>query len=255
MSTSFSYPCLRDFYKSLGRFDAICGYATVAVDFFTEEYEQKQDGFDWVTRYSKGHGVTLHDVHFDSLSPRLAEMFILLVHAQFEEYIRKFLLEYHAANKWEKRTSEQSLLEYTMKNLKLTKSSGGAKDRECIEYYHLVRNKISHSNIKNKKLENKRVKVRKLLGVTENTFPPKAIGELDYGDFDLYTRAAKSYAATICKAARPSDIELANLIMPEIKNLNRLRNKPDRFRNAVRQVLYMKYQLDKNESDHIINKL
>lgn len=254
MASSFSYPCLRDFYKSLGRFDAICGYVTVAVDFLTEEYEQHPDGFDWITRYSKGHGVILHDVHFESISPRLAEMFVLLVHAQFEEFIRSFLLEHQASREWGDR-GDQGLFEYVVKNLGLTHTTSNAAERETIEYYHLARNVISHPSIKRKRLENQLTKLREILDVTDEDLPPKTLGKFDYGDFDLFTRAVKAYAAKICDAARPSDADLARLIAPEIKRLNRFRIKTSRFRNAVRQVLHMRYQLGAEESDGIIRHL
>lgn len=254
MSVSFSYPCLRDLYKSLGRIDAICGYATIAVNFLTEEYSQHPDGFDWVTGYSQGHGVILHDVHFDSISPRLAEMFVLLVHAQFEDFIRAFLEEHKESSEWEAR-GDKGLFEYVVKNLGLSHSSASAADRETIEYYHLARNVVSHTNIKRTRLDNQLVKLRKILGVTNDALPPKALGEFGYGDFDLFTRAVKSYAATICETARPSDEALARIISPEIKRLNRMRNSPARFRNAVRQVLHMKYRLDFDGADAIIDHL
>lgn len=252
MASSFSYQCLRDLNKSLGRFDAICGYSTIAVDFLNEEYTQHPDGFDWITRYSKGHGVTLHDVHFESITPRLAEMFVLVVHAQLEEFMRSLLIEHHGAKDWPNR-GDQGLFEYVVKNLGLAHSATGAREREIIEYYHLARNVISHPGIKRKRLENQHTKLRKLLNVEADYMPPKPLGAFDYGDFDMFTRAVKSYAATMCNAARPSDEDLARIIAPEIKQLNRFRSKPPRFRNAVRQVLHMKYGLDAEEADGIIN--
>lgn len=254
MASSFSYPCLRDLYKSLGRFDAICGYAIVAVDFYTEEYEQHPDGFDWITRYSKGQGVTLHDVHFESINPRLAEMFVLLVHAQFEEFIHSFLLEHKASREWGD-SGDQGLFEYVLKNLGLTHATASAAERETIKYYHLARNVISHPSIKRKRMENQLTKLREILNVTDEHLPPKPLGKFDYGDFDLFTRAVKAYAAKICETARPSDADLARLIVPEIKRLNRFKTKPTRFRNAVRQVLHMKYHLTAEESDGIIEHL
>lgn len=254
MTSTFSYPCLRDLYKSLGRFDAICGYASIAVGFFTEEYEQHPDGFDWVTRYSKGCGVTLHHVHFDSITPRLAEMFVLLVHAQFEDFIRSFLREHQPSRMWDPR-GDQGLFEYVVKNLGLSNSTASEADRETIEYYHLARNIISHPGIKRTRLDSQLTKTRKILGVADESLPPKALGEFGYGDFDLFTRAVKSYSATICEASRPSDSDIASIIAPEIKRLNRIRNNPTRFRNALRQVLQMKFRLDAVESDGIIDHL
>lgn len=254
MTSSFSYPCLRDLYKSLGRFDAICGYATVAVDFFTEEYQRHPDGFDWITRYSKGHGVTLHDVHFKSISPCLAEMFVLLVHAQLEEFIRSFLQEHRASREWDNR-GDQGLFEYVIKNLGLNNTGASATERETIKYYNLARNVISHPNIKRNRLNKQLTKLRDILNIKDDHLPPKKLGRFDYGDFDLFTRAVKAYAAKICVVARPSDEELARLIKPEIKRLNRFRNNPSRFRNAVRQVIFMKYRLGAEESDGIIEHI
>ncbi|WP_339731021.1 hypothetical protein [uncultured Gimesia sp.] len=236
----------------MGRFDAICGYATIAVDFLGEELGQNPEPFDWLARYSKGHGITLHDVDYGSLTPRLGEMFILLVHAHFEEFLRIFLKIHVAASSWPDR-GDASLFEYITKNLRLAHSVSAAKEREIIEYYRLARNIISHPGIKTVRANNQRTKLRSLLKITANNLPPNQLGSFDYGDFLMYTKAVKAYAAIICRANRPSDIELAALITPDIKALNRFKNNPPRFRNALRQYLHMNYNLNETESDPIID--
>jgi len=141
--TTFRYPCYRDLLKSLGTFDAICGYATIAIDFLGEELEQNPEPFEWLPRYSNGHGVILHNVDYGSLGPRLAEMFVLLVHARFEEFLRSFLHVHVAAQSWKPR-GDLGLFEYVTKNLALVHSANGEDNRETIEYYRLARNAISH---------------------------------------------------------------------------------------------------------------
>jgi hypothetical protein len=41
--TSFRFECHRTLLKALGRFDAICGYATLAVDLLDEQIQQNPD--------------------------------------------------------------------------------------------------------------------------------------------------------------------------------------------------------------------
>ena len=252
--TTFRYPCYRDLLKSLGGFDAICGYATIAVDFLSEELEQNSEPRDWLGRYSKGHGVTLHDVDYNSLAPRLAEMFVLLVHARFEDFLRSFLQEHAASQSWGSR-GNLGLFEYVLKNLLLLHSAHGADARETIEYYRLARNAISHPGIKTTRLHNQRTKLRSMLNITDEYIPPKALGALDYGDFFMFTHAVKVYAAIICQAARPSNSEIADLIESKIRSFNRFKNKPQRFRNGLRQFLQMNYYLDTAESDDIIDHI
>ncbi len=248
----FRYPCYRELRKSLGAFDAVCGYATIAVDFLNEELEQNPEPRDWLSRYAKGHGITLHDVEYESLAPRLAEMFVFLVHARFEEFLRSFLHAHVASQSWEPR-GDSGLFEYVVKNLALAHSANGAGERETIEYYRLARNALSHRDIKTTRLDNQRKKVRQLLDITDEYLPPKMLGAFDYGDFLMFTRAVKAYAAIICQAARPSDPEIAHLIAPEIRSLNRFRNKPHRFRNGVRQFLRMNYYMDTAEADRVVD--
>lgn len=252
MATTFRYLCYRELLGNLGRFDAICGYATIAVDFLNEELEQNSDPRDWLSRYAKGHGVILHDVDTELLRPRMAEMFVLLVHAHLEEFLRSFLHEHEASKKWPKR-EDKGLFEYVLVNLKLIHACEGEAERETIEYYHLARNHIVHPDIKTTRLENQHTKLRKLLQTSGVHEPPRPYYGLDFGDFFLFTRAVKAYAAVICSAARPTDSEIAASIGTDIKRLNRVRCTPKRFRNAVRQVLQMRYQLNIEEAERIVS--
>jgi hypothetical protein len=252
MATTFRYPCYLDLRRSLGAFDAVCGYATIAVDFLSEELQQNPEPRDWLSRYSKSHGVTLHDVDDASLTPRLADMFVLLVYARFEEFLRSFLDEHRPSQTWEPR-GDLGLFEYIVKNLNLAHCTNASGDRETIEYYRLARNAISHPSAKRSRLDNQRTKVRSMLNITEEYLPPKRCGAFDYGDFFMFTRAVKAYAAVMCQAARPSNSEIADCIAPRIKLLNRFRNKPVRFQNALRQFLRMSYHMDTAESDGVID--
>jgi hypothetical protein len=198
--------------------------------------------------------VTLHDVDYDSLTPRLAEMFVLLVHARFEEFLTSFLESHVDSKLWDPR-GDSGLFEYVLNNLGLVHSANGEAERETIAYYRLARNAISHATSKIKRLENQRGKVQRLLNVTKDYLPPKKLGSFDYGDFFMFTRAVKRYAAIICEAGRPSDSGIADLIAPDIRSLNRFRNKPQRFRNGVRQFLQMKYHMDAHEADRVIDRI
>ena len=160
------------------------------------------------------------------------------MHAQFEDFIRSFLSEHATAQSWPPR-GDKGLFEYVLNNLRLAYSSNGAEEREIIKYYRFARNVISHPDIKITRLENQRRKVRKMLKVNKDGLPPKALGRFDYGDFFLFTCAVKDYAAVICQTARPSDSEIAKMIAPAVKSLNRFKNKPSRYQNSLRQFLQM----------------
>jgi hypothetical protein len=254
IATTFRYPCYRDLLRSLGNFDAICGYTTIAVEFLNEAMEQNPQPREWLARYSKGHGVTLHDVDNESLASRLAEMCVMLVHSHFEEFLRDFLQVHAGCASWGSR-GDAGLFEYVTKHLGLQHRGNAAAERETIEYYRLARNVLAHPDIKTTRLDNQRAKLRKLLRVTDDSLPPKPLGCFDYGDSFMFTRAVKAYAAIICQEARPSDAEIAALVMPEIKPLNRFRNKPKRFRNGVGQFLRMNYNLHTDEADRVIDVL
>jgi len=216
--------------------------------------EQNPEPRDWLAKYSKGHGVTLHDVDDESLAPRLTGMFIMLVHSHFEEFLRNFLKSNPDCRSWKER-GDASLFEYVVKNLGLASSGNGANERETIEYYHLARNILAHPDIKKTRLNNQRTKLRSLLNVKDEYLPPAPLERFGFGDFFMFTRAVKAFAAIICEKGRPSDGNIARMIAPEIKCLNRFKANPKRFRNSVRQYLLMNYQLGPSESDSIIDVL
>jgi hypothetical protein len=83
--------------------------------------------------------------------------------------------------------------------------------------------------------------------------PPKGYDDLDYGDFDLFTRAVKALAARICAEARPPDSVLVELAKTgSFAALRRFRANPSRYGKALSQKLHMNFGLDEQESANIV---
>ncbi|GEM_PF-2741932 len=249
----FRYPCYVRLQANLGRIDAICGYATIAVDLLSEELQENSNPREWLSGTAKHRGIVLHDVDDQLLPHRLAQMFIVTVHAQLEEFLHAFLEDHTESQAWDKKVEGEPLFLYVMKNLGMLHRGSCAQDRETVEYYRLIRNRFSHIEVNPKKIENQRKQLRKLLNVTKDHVPPKSYEQVDYGDFDLFTKAVKSVACQMCLAAKPSDLALAQLARSgNYLRLRRYRNNPKRYTNALRQKLAMDYGLDEAEATVII---
>lgn len=250
---AFHYPCYKRLLSNLGRIDAICGYATLAIDLLSEELQQNNSPREWLSGTARIHGLILHDVDDELLPHRLAQMFIVTVHAQFEEFMISFLDEHRESASWPDKKREEALSHYVLTNLKLIFKNECANDREVVEYYRLLRNRFSHVEVNAKRVENQRNKVRGMINSTGDIDPPKAYELVDYGDFDLFTRAVKSLAEKICIEARPSDETLAEMAKGgSFAPLRKYQKNRPRYRNALKQKLLMEFGLDEAESISIV---
>lgn len=250
---AFHYPCYKRLMSNLGRIDAICGYATLAVGLLSEELQQNNSPREWLSGTARMHGLILHDVDDELLPHRLAQMFIVTVHAQFEEFLISFLEEHRESASWPEKKREEALSHYVLTNLGMIFKKDCANDREMIEYYRLLRNRFSHVEVNSKRVENQRIKVRGMINATKDFEPPKAYESVDYGDFDLFTRAVKSLAERICIEAKPTDEVLAEMAKTgPFAALQRYRKNLSRYRNALKQKLLMEFGLDATESSNIV---
>lgn len=250
---AFHYPCYKRLTSNLGRTDAICGYATLAVDLLSEELPQNNSPREWLSGSAKMHGLILHDVDEELLPHRLAQMFIVTIHAQFEEFLTSFLQEHRAADSWPDKKREESLSHYVLTNLGMAFKQDCANDREVAEYYRLLRNRFSHIEVNEKRVENQRKKLRERLKAEASIGPPKAYELVDYGDFDLFTRAVKALAARICIEGRPNLVILAEIASSDsFAALKKYQKNRPRYKNALQQKLLMEFGLDENESSGII---
>ncbi|GAA5121695.1 hypothetical protein JIN84_01070 [Luteolibacter yonseiensis] len=242
--------------SNLGKIDAICGYATLAVDLLSEELQQNNDPREWLSGTAKLHGMILHDVDESLLSHRLAQMFVVTVHAQLEDFLNAYLTEHSASSEWPKKKDGESLFHRVLSNLQLIFRKDCEKDRETCEYYRLIRNRFSHIEENDQRLKNQRSKLRALMNIDSEHLPPKEYDQLDYGDFDLFTRAVKSIAARICSESRPPDATLVEIAKSgPFRELKRYQKNPTRYRNALRQKLLMEFGLDESESASIVESV
>jgi hypothetical protein len=106
--------------SNLGRIDAICGYATLAVDLLSEKLTETDDPRGWLSGSAKIRGMILHDVDEGLLPHRLAPMFVVSVHSQFEEFLQGFLDEHQSySGKWPERKNGEPLCHYVLSHLGL----------------------------------------------------------------------------------------------------------------------------------------
>lgn len=254
LGTSFRYPCYKSFLNSLGRFDAICGYSTLAIRLMNQTLSEQKSPRDWLSKTASENGLVIHQIEVDLLPTRLAEMYILLVHAEFEAFLDDFLNEHWPSKAWSPKGQEWKF-HWILSKLDLRYQKETKLDRLILEYYWKIRNQIAHSLDKTKGLEKTRSEILEILDTEEKYLAPRTFDKLDYSDFNLYTRTVKRVALWLCANARPSDREIASAILGDVRKLFKLKTKPERFRNALAQYLHMRFQLDKAEADPIVSIL
>jgi hypothetical protein len=135
-----------------------------------------------------------------------------------------------------------------------------------------VRNRFAHSEEKDlKKLENQCSKIGEYSRFYNSTFhsvdSPNNYDKIDFNDFLLFTNIVKHIGYTLCEKCKPANSQLAdkifklevkveNKIIKPIKNIFKLKNDPDRFSNAIGNLLNSNFgKINKTDREEIIQHI
>jgi hypothetical protein len=211
--------------------------------------EQEQPG-KWLSETAKGLGVILDHVDQNAMPNRLTELYILAVFTHLVEFVEAVREEHPNSPEW-KRNKDEHSIDFLLRNLGMLNNSTCKNDREVVEYYRFVRNRLMHPDVKMAKLENQRKQVHELL-VVEDSKAPHQYGKLDYNDFDLFTRRVKLLAERVCVLGRPKDTQIASMLNNYGDlGFRKFRRNRVRFDNSVCQQLRMTYNLARDEAEPI----
>jgi len=135
-----------------------------------------------------------------------------------------------------------------------------------------IRNRFAHSEEKDvKKLENLCSKITGYSSFYNSTFhslnSPNNYDKIDFNDFLLFTNIIKHIGYTLCEKCKPDNSQLAdkisklevkvdNKIIKPIKNIFKLKNDPDRYSNAIGNLLNSTFgKINKSDRDEIIQHI
>jgi len=275
--TKFSFKAFRNLKKGLGEFDAVVECNEMAIREFLKNLKASQDQKQFIQDLSQKHGVRVDTVSVDLFSSRIRLFYILSVMQQAEQFIEEFRKEYKTYYPtWSDKVDGETDFDNLLRNIFTSKGRGidgiGKEVYHGFEYYRMVRNRFAHSEQKDiKKLENQCSKISEYKGFYNSTFhsldSPNNYDKIDFNDFLLFTNIIKNIGYTLCEKCKPDNLQLAekiaslevqveNKLIKPIKNIFKLKNDPDRFSNAIGNLLNSNFgKINQTDRDEIIQHI
>lgn len=272
--TKFSFKAFRNLKKGLGEFDAVVECNELAICEFLKNLEASKDQKQFIQDLSLKHEIKVDTVNVEIFSSRIRLFYIMSVMQQAEQFIDEFRKEYKTYNPtWTNKIDGETDLDNLMQNIFLSKVQGiteiGEEVYQGFEYYRLVRNRFAHSEEKDiNKLEKLCQKVSQYADFYNNKFhsvnSPNNYDKIDFNDFLLFTNIIKHIGYTLCEKCKPDNSQLADKIVKleikvdnktisPIKSINKLKNDPDRFSNAIGNLLNSTFgKINSTDRDEII---
>lgn len=258
--TKFSFKAFRNLKKGLGEFDAVVECNEMAIREFLKNLNASQNQEQFIQDLSQKHDVKVHTVNINLFSSRIRLFYILSVMQQAEQFFDDFRKEYKTYNpesSWTNKVEGETDFDNLLQNIFATRGKGiieiGEEVYHGFEYYRFVRNRFAHSEEKDpKKLENQCVKITEYAPFYSLKFhsvnSPNRYDKIDFNDFLLFTNIIKHIGYTLCEKCKPDNLQLAekiskleikvdNKIIKPLTNLNKLKNDPNRFSNAIGNLL------------------
>ena len=249
--SEFRFKCFRTLLWKLGQADAMAECIELSIRHFLTQADNSVDKRIYIQQMSDAYGVKVNDVSFNDLRVRAAQLYLLNVFHEFEQYLEDFRKEHPSRSEW--KDVDGSLFDKIRSNLN---GEIDCLQIEIIQYYWHIRNVFMHSKIDINKYDKLARKVRGLTEQNEELkkyAAPNTVDALQFDDFILFTKVAKDVAKQMCIIGKPSDQLIVQTLM-ECKSFNLLRgfkNNPDRARRAVLKLIQSEYCLHPPESNNI----
>ena len=243
--TKFSYFSYRKLKKALGEFDAVVECNEIAIREFVEKAEGKHSK-KYIEQLSLKHKVKVNEVDFIKFASRIRQYYVSSVFQQSEQFLKDFKSEwkkYFPEKEWVERVKSETALQNTLKNILLDLPSDL---QEFYEYYRLIRNYMSHTDRDLADIEKRHDKIltnsNKFLRDFHLSNLPNRLDEIDFSDFLIITNIVKHIAYLISKRAKPSNSEIAAILLElskenkgrAFKGLTKLKNDNERFQVAIK---------------------
>jgi len=252
-SMGFRFPCYRELKHQLGELDALCECIELATRDLVNRASAAPDRHAYVADLAKHLGIHVNRVDVPSLRPHVARLYILTVHQCLEDFLIGLRDEHPKGKEWDIDDNADRLT-------KIARTIGFEHTLafDVCQYYRDIRNATVHRSARNRiggdgpALEALRDRVAENPALW-NLHAPNRYEAVSFDDFVLFTRSTKTLAEDLCKAARPSDEELAEIVEAKTVNLeSRFRKAPERLANARSGFLQTTYSISRQEADRIL---
>jgi hypothetical protein len=268
---SFAFRCYRNLKSNLGALDAIVECNELAVREFVAYAKDSKDPGAFISQLSTRHAIRVNHVDLEHFRVRAAQLYILSVYQQTEDFLERFRDEHPGSDTW-KYIEGDSLLVSILKNV-----GGGFNSNrafverfrlEVFDYYRISRNRFMHTEVNDKRLENQLTTVAAFSAEIQSIYgirnAPNSFDRLSFDDFLLFSRVTKDIAYKLCQLGRPNDQELAKMIMEldrkrepgvNLRGAKRRANNPTRLRNSLSGLVCSLYGLGPDESNSVVDVL
>jgi hypothetical protein len=232
----FHFRAYFELKENLGLFDAMVEVNEIALREFIANAEASGAVDQYLSTMSAKHNIKVDAVNISSLKVRVSHFYILSVYQQFEEFLEKFRDEHPNHLNWQYQKGD-TLFDGIIKNLgtsySKTVGSIGTLGIELFNYYRAVRNRFMHTEITDKKLDNKVVDLKNTIQgnpIYSRLSAPQKYNEMSFDDFVLFTRVCKAISDKLCTIGRPTD----NQILEMVKSLLEVRGQtfPDQMKTS-----------------------
>jgi hypothetical protein len=268
-STTFRFIAYHDLKRTLGQINAVVETAELAMRSFTSQARLAPSTDVFVRQMSKTHGVKVDTLDLPASTRQMNHFYIVSVHQHFESFLKGFKKEY-PQNTWLD-SDDNSLLKnvlssFAPRNYNEMIESIGRLELDIVDYYRNVRNAVAHGDNKNSVQSTLKLRSRVQDPTTVYTrlSAPNPFAQTDFDDFILFTRAVKHVALALCSVARPTDRQIAGMILLgdpagrpgiDLEALEKKKRNPGTFRSALGTLLRIRYGLDRREAQPIIELL
>lgn len=254
-TTTFRFPAFRNFRKRLGEMDAATECIEVGVRIL-----QKKLQSETLSIISASNGIKVDDVSSEALRSRSSSFYILGVHNQFQLFLHEFRNEHPSSREW-RYNDGKDLLTDIISNLHENESQGirflGKLEYDVCEHYRKIRDGFMHPSPRADNLAKSSSKLKTLI-TSETRYDrlnaPNIPSESNFDDFVLYSRSAKSIAERLCILGRPTNEEIASLLLHNCeRDFLRWKSFAEKRRNnAILHALKNMYSLNDNEAQLVM---
>ena len=246
--------------ERLGLFDAIVECNELAIRELLFNIENSTSKNEYIKELSLRHKIKVDTFNTQALTSRIRQFYILSAYQQADQFLDEFRQEHKSTclSQWGDKNTGEADLDYVLRTLAENVTKGkkliGEENYAAYQYYRKIRNRFAHSENDDESVDKDLPKVVEFSEFYKTRYSlsnvPNIYKNISFDDFLLATSVIKNIAQTFCYIFKPSNDLIAKKIKIQIaeekasgkktlefKEINKVKNKPDRYLNAVNQYL------------------
>lgn len=248
----------------MGELDAIVEFTEVAVRDFVKKANHTDSFNTYLKSKSIEHGICVNSINNNIFQTRISHNYIVSTYQVIEDLFYQFKDEYNDFfdTKWSfDKNSDDNLLIQTIKQIS-TKSKAlailGEHRVKIFDYYRNVRNKFSHTRIKEDKINKEFLLLKDSISLIQSGYPklnaPNDYNNISFDDFILFTRIIKDIVFEIDALLDISEENILNYCLRK-DILKKFQGNEKRKTNALKGYLKTEFGIADEIADNIVKSL